>query len=626
VSEKKPELKTAKVESKPTLQTAKTGNQKTLQTASAGKDKTLQAASVVKDKMLQTASIEKNKKLQTASVVADKKTENVSTESAKLKTSTEGTKHSFESAKNLGNLGKEVKTILKKADKDGTATAALTSAGVAAVIFKSADKAERIILKRFKTASPRYVKRKFKERIYKIKRTVRTVKSKVSSVKKVLTTPITKQTTKLAAKTAAKETGKLFKTSAKIGAHGMLKTAKIGAAGYGIAGSVLSKSNNESAAAVGNAINFSRVGAKAVSTSYKTTTGTAKAGAKTIKTAARTVKSIKTLGIKKSAANFAKSAASRIGAQAAKFASGVIQFTAKKALIPIILIVAVTAGAIQILLVPIQAVGAFIDRTVGWLFNDNNSSLLGGIIDFDEAQILNALFAGVDNILADTSFQNTHINNLRRILPDLPIAEEGMTVPTTWTNFTSSEAVSRANQQIRSAERGAREWGRELAREEGVTYGGLSYEASIDFSVMRRNDFRIQNHIEFFCMAFFMKFPFNLSDEEEDALDDLNLSFSDDELRLFLLNSNIFTPVANGFPILKNRLDIEVRILQDWETISEEPLRERVSMIVSVRFVPRLVEVSVNPRDFFPDTEENQELFESFDFAVEFINEIINDV
>jgi len=675
-------LHTATVGNDLKLQTAAAGNDKKLQTAAARNDRKLQTATAVDDKKLQTAAAGNDKKLQTATgndrklqtVVAgdDKKSQtgssgginvNTSAESGNnniipaitgnkkadwLKTGTvSNKKYSFKSAK---EFGREIKTAVKKADKNGIATTALTSAGVAAKIFKGADRTNEFVMRRLRALSPRYIKRKFNQTVYRIdknirtiKRTIKTVKSTAKSVKnkaktakKVLSTPITQQNVKKAAesvkkaittsitpqkiedaaKKALEGSGKLIKTSTVVGAGGMLKTARIGAAGYRIAGNSLSKSNNESAAVIGNAINFSRRGTKAVSTSFKTTTGTAKAGVKALRTIKGAAKSIKIVGLKRSAANFMRYAVRRIKTQTIKFAKGAAQFVVKRALIPAVIIISIIIGTVNIITIPIQAVSAFLESAVGWIFAESD------IAGFDEARAFQMLVARVNAILADTSYQDAHINSLSSIFPAVG---NGRTVPAAWEPFAAPGAVARANQQIRDARGDVREIASELRAMDGVTYGGFSYEASINYTRLR-NDFKINNHVEFLCMAFFTKYPFDgvINDDDDEAFDDINLSFRDIELKLFLLFSNNFTPVENGLPILKNRLDIEVRIIENWEITSIDPLRERVNLIIQTRFFPRLEEVDVNPRSFMPDTEENQDFFDVFDFAVEFINEIIS--
>jgi hypothetical protein len=540
-----------------------------------------------------------------------------------------------------------IKTAIQKEDKSGTASTVITASDVAVRAVKGVDNANKSVRKIAKGTEKlvtgktlKLVKRDFQQKIYKVKKSFRAVKSSVSTAKKALTTPITPHAIKTGTIKTLAAGGRTLRTTVVVGGSGLLKTAKIGGKTYGVAGNAISHLDNEYIATAGNAMNYSRVGTeiagKTLTKSARGTIKTTKGGVRTIKSIRETVRSVKTLGFKRTAANVAKSAVDRIGQQAAKFSVNALKTVGAKLLVPTVIVVVVTVMIIQAALAPIQGIAALIDTTMGWLLRESEHR------NVDETTAFQELVQRIDDILNDDEFRQEHIDALSEEFPDAEVGDDGL-IPEEWHDFLFQTGIDETNSKIQ-----------ELISEainsitDDEILGEISYIIQIDFDSIL-HDFQITHYAEFFTMLGLDKFPDVDVDDEEDeegAADDsddgddddssteeeetdtsvdVELVFTDDELKENLLTSGEFTAIANGFPILKNEISVTVEITRtETEIVIEEETAEtveesedgeaeeteeadetvtEVSFVITITFTPRLTEVSVNPRDFMEDIE-----------------------
>jgi hypothetical protein len=507
---------------------------------------------------------------------------------------------------NMGRYLKEgardVKNALKARDESGMITTAFSTAQSAKVVFKGSQAVSAVVwktvpilavgavkgvkitanavtgkyqIKRRIRLAPRLANRAVRQMKYKVvsKATIvkdsitqkavavnkvlgtdvkilagnaqKAVAIKATAVKKVLETPITKEHVKKAMLMTAVVGGKAVKTTAIVSGTGILKTAKVSVKAYDGISNAFSKSDNELVSSTGTLMKgyrtAGRAGKTAVKTTYKATKTTVKTTYKAGRGILKTARSIKAVGWKKTGANIGKNILNKTGKTVVKATQKTVQLVAnlaqmgaKKILLPIIIIVVLAAGMGQMMTTPVQGVAGYLESTLGWLFNWLNKSG-----EKDEKSAFESLCNKANGILNNNDNRNQHINALKSTLPafaETPLSDSWKSFMQT-TDFANTQ--NSLEYYILSAE----------AEKNNVSetfyYDGYTVTEVMDYESIK-NDFKVTNYNNFFAGAFFEKFPV----ETEMTPD--NITFTDDEIKNYLLKWDSFTGVANGYSILKD--------------------------------------------------------------------------
>lgn len=406
------------------------------------------------------------------------------------------------------------------------------------------------------------------------------------------------------------------------GVKGVLKTAKgvgkIADTGYKSAAKTLSNTDNEYIATVGKSAKHTHGALQAGGKAAKKTLKTALDGERAVRTIKTAAHSIESIGLSKTVTNFAMAKLGLSAAGAAGSATTVGTAATAKAATDgasatnpygwawLIVQTAIAINVVIIVSLVIMAVVGFIVFFGIGL----GSSGIGALFQVDdELAAFKEVQQRVDDILNNEKFRQKHIDGIIVAFPEIEVTNNEDTIPQIppeWEAFTSQSAIAEANARIIEL---VNEIETNNAADED--FGGITFASVIDVEPIL-NDFAITNYVDFFVMMFLTKYGSEITDEDD-------FDFTDDELKANLLNQGTFTAESAGFPILRDTVffDVELEQTEDYDSI--------ISYVITITVIPRLVEVSVNPRDFMEDTEENQELFEQFDFATMLLNELMEE-
>jgi hypothetical protein len=577
----------------------------------------------------------------------------MSDNSDKIKTGSVSSKTKLNTATLVNTTVKDLKTAIRKNDTQGEITTAVTTAELTVKGFKLSQKTSQKLshLPTFAIQTAEGVKltsnevRKLFKGEYKIKkrlviapklikRNTRQMKMKITNkvtvVRKRLTAPITKSDVKGAVTKTALAVGKTIQTTAIVGTSGMLKTAKVGSKAsfkiYSATSNSFSKSNNDTVATTGHMMKGYEAGGKitktAVVNGYKGAKTASANGVKTAKTVKKTVAEIKQQGFKTTAKKAVKNSASKFVTNTAKFIQRVGAVATKKIVLPIIVMAVLVAGAGVMIATPAMGIAGYLEETLGWLFswafknNKEDKSAYDEIVDKVKA------------ILNNDSNKNQHRSALEGVLPQIG---QNNPLNSAWGNYMDSSEYSTKQSQLTGyinyceADRNN--------QSETFVYEGYTFLEKIDYSFMF-GDFKINNFSDYLVMAFFEKFP------DTTAITEDNVSFSDEELKKYLLNWDSFTSISDGQPILKDYVTASISCIATDTIVPTQVERSYIdtegrrvyyyptinvthrSYVIEIIYFPRLKEVSVNPRNYLPNIPDNQELFDKYDFAKDIINNL----